>query len=89
LRVKSIARTLAFKKGINFKILTRENIDVGVDIYEDYFNHIESDVPYALVKYDVRKLDEIFVENSFDLVIALDIIEHLEKEEALQMILWL
>jgi hypothetical protein len=61
-------------------------IRVGVDIHEEYFRHIESEVPYVVVKYDVRKLEEIFVPKSFDLVIALDIIEHLEKEESLRMI---
>lgn len=61
-------------------------IRVGVDIYEKYFDHIETDVPYVVVKYDVRKLNEIFVPNSFDMVIALDIVEHLEKEESMDMI---
>lgn len=61
-------------------------IRVGVDIYPEYFNHIESDVPYVLIKHDVRNLLDIFPEKSFDVVIACDIIEHLEKEEALKMI---
>ena len=61
-------------------------IRVGVDIYEKYFSHIESEVPYVVIKYDVRKLREIFQPNSFDLIIALDVIEHLEKEESLDMI---
>jgi hypothetical protein len=61
-------------------------IRVGVDLFEEYFNHIEADVPYVLIKYDVRKLSEIFPPKSFDLVIGLDIIEHLEKEESLSMI---
>jgi len=61
-------------------------IRVGVDIYDEYFKHIEADVPYVVVKYDVRKLREIFLPKSFDLVIALDVIEHLEKEDALSMI---
>jgi len=61
-------------------------IRVGVDIYEPYFDHIESDVPYVVIKYDVRKLEEIFLPNSFDLVIAIDIIEHLEKHEGLSLI---
>lgn len=61
-------------------------IRVGVDIYEKYFDHIETNMPYVVVKYDVRKLRDIFVPKSFDLVIALDIIEHLEKEESLSMI---
>jgi hypothetical protein len=60
-------------------------IRVGVDIYEKYFDHIEAQVPYVVLKYDVRKLRDIFVPKSFDLVIALDIVEHLEKEESLEM----
>ncbi len=60
-------------------------IRVGVDIHEPYFNHIETDVPYVVIKYDVRKLREIFVPKSFDLVIALDIIEHVTKEEGLEL----
>src|SRR4051812_3432297 len=59
---------------------------VGVDIYEEYFNHIDADVPYTVIKYDVRQLEEIFVPKSFDVVIALDIIEHLETHEAIEMI---
>lgn len=62
------------------------DIRVGVDIYDEYFKHIESDVPYVTVRYDVRRLLDIFQENSFDYVIALDIIEHLTKEESLRMI---
>ena len=61
-------------------------VRVGVDIYPEYFKHIESDVPYAVVKGDVRKLNELFVSNSFDLVIALDIVEHLFKDEAIKML---
>lgn len=61
-------------------------IRVGVDIFEEYFSHIESNVPYILIKYDVRRLKEIFIPRSFDLVIAADIIEHLQKEEAVDMI---
>lgn len=73
--------------GLSFKSkYIPAQIRVGVDIYDEYFKHIETDVPYAVVKYDVRKLKDIFVPKSFDLVIALDIIEHLEKEESLELI---
>lgn len=61
-------------------------IRVGVDIFDEYFKHIESDVPYVAIKHDVRSLNEIFMPKSFDLVIACDIIEHLEKDESLEMI---
>ncbi len=61
-------------------------IRVGVDIHEPYFSHIESDVPYVVVKYDVRKLRDVFVPKSFDLVIGCDIIEHLEKDEGFELL---
>jgi SAM-dependent methyltransferase len=61
-------------------------IRVGVDIYPEYFKHIESDVPYVVVKGDARNLLAIFEPKSFDVVIATDIIEHLNKYEALAMI---
>lgn len=64
----------------------KADIRVGVDIYPEYFKHIESDVPYVVVKGDVTKLHEMFLPKSFDIVIALDIIEHLDKEESLKMI---
>mgnify|MGYP003526586461 CR=1 len=73
--------------GLSFKSkYIPAQVRVGVDIYDEYFKHIEIDVPYAVVKYDVRKLKDIFIPKSFDLVIALDIIEHLEKEESLELI---
>lgn len=61
-------------------------IRVGVDIHEKYFEFIESEVPYVTVKYDIRKLEEIFMPKSFDIVIALDVVEHLEKEESLDLL---
>lgn len=60
-------------------------IRVGVDIYPEYFKHIESDVPYIVIKWDARKLEEIFEPKSFDLVIATDIIEHLHFREAVPL----
>ncbi|MFH1286447.1 MAG: class I SAM-dependent methyltransferase [Candidatus Magasanikbacteria bacterium] len=73
--------------GLSFKSkYIPADIRVGVDIFEEYFNFIETDLPYVVIKHDVRNLNEIFLPNSFDMVIALDIIEHLEKEESLEMI---
>lgn len=60
-------------------------IRVGVDIYEKYFEHIEADVPYVVVKYDIRKIRDIFMPKSFDLVIAVDIIEHITKDEGWEL----
>lgn len=61
-------------------------IIVGVDIYEPYLKAIESSVPYVVVKYDVRKLKDIFLADSFDVVYAIDIIEHLERKDSLDLI---
>ncbi len=72
--------------GLSFKSkYIPAQIRVGVDIYEPYFQHIESDVPYVVVKHDIRKLRDIFVPKSFDLVIALDVIEHVTKEEGIEL----
>lgn len=49
----------------------KANTRVGVDIYKKYFDHIEADVPYIPVIYDVRKLNEIFLPKTFDLGFAL------------------
>lgn len=61
-------------------------IRVGIDSYPAYFNKIESEVPYVVLIGDVRYLRDTFVPKSFDYVIALDVVEHLIKEEALEMI---
>lgn len=84
---KEIVSILDVACGLAFKAkYLPAKIRVGVDIHEPYFEHIESDVPYVVVKYDVRKLREIFMPKSFDLVIGCDIIEHLEKHESVQLI---
>lgn len=73
--------------GVSFKSkYISANIHVGVDIYEEYFKHIEAPIPYVVIKYDIRKLKDIFMPKSFDLVIALDVIEHLNKEDAVSVI---
>ena len=58
------------------------SVIVGVDIYKPYLEAIESDVPYSVVKYDIRRIRDIFIDNSFDVVYALDIIEHLYEDES-------
>ncbi len=61
-------------------------IRVGVDLHEPYLQAIEAEVPYVVIKHDVRDLESIFLPKSFDLVIACDIVEHLTKPDALSMI---
>ena len=59
------------------------DVIVGVDIHEPYLRAIEADVPYSVVKYDVRNLRDIFLDDSFDVVYALDVIEHLYRDDSL------
>lgn len=61
------------------------DIRVGVDIFPSYLEKIESEVPYVAIKGDVRDMS-MFLDNSFDIVIACDIVEHLEAEDALKLI---
>ena len=59
----------------------------GLDVFEPWLNRC---VEKGLLKRghlgDVREIDSLFEENSFDAVVALDLIEHLEKEEGLKLI---
>ena len=59
---------------------------VGVDIHEPYLRAITYKGPYTVIKYDARQIGDLLLENSFDIVYALDIIEHIEKAESLRLI---
>lgn len=84
---KKISTVLDVACGLSLKSQYIDaDIRVGVDIYKPYLERIEANVPFATVLHDVRKLDEIFVPRSFDLVLMLDIIEHLEKHESLALL---
>ncbi len=61
-------------------------VRVGVDIYMPYLQAIDTDVPYSVVNADVKDLAKLFIPKSFDLVLLLDILEHLEKDDALKLI---
>ncbi len=56
---------------------------VGVDIWKNKFNMPEYDEIYF---HDIRKINQLFPEKSFDVVTAIDTIEHLEKEEGYKLI---
>ncbi len=61
-------------------------VRVGVDIYRPFLEKIEAECPYAVVNADAMALDKLFLPNSFDLVLLLDIIEHLKKPQSLKLI---
>ncbi len=62
------------------------SIRVGVDIYRPYLEKIEATCPYVAIESDVRDIGKLFLPKSFDLVLLLDIVEHVEKEDALRLI---
>ena len=64
-------------KGIKFSLL------VGVDIFRKKFDMPEYDV---VIFYDATKIDELFLDKSFDIVTGIDFIEHLKKEEGFEII---
>lgn len=58
-------------------------IRVGVDIYRPFLEKIEAEVPYVVIHANALEIGNLFLPRSFDLVLLLDIIEHLEKTDAL------
>ncbi|CAN2040206.1 Methyltransferase type 11 domain-containing protein [Candidatus Magnetomoraceae bacterium gMMP-15] len=62
------------------------DLRIGVDIYRPFLEKIETDIPYAVINADVMQIDKLFLPKSFDLVLALDIVEHIEKDEALKLL---
>lgn len=56
---------------------------LGVDIFDNYLNHIKNNI--NTVKLSMSELDR-FMDNSYDIVICLDVVEHLDKELALKVI---
>lgn len=61
------------------------DLRVGVDIYRPYLEKIQADVPYAAVLADCMDIGKLFLPRSFDLVLLLDIVEHLEKPQSLRL----
>ena len=61
----------------------------GVDIFDYRLNHFLKNWDAVKGNFtigDIRKIDEIVKEKSYDVVLCLDIIEHLEKEEGEKLI---
>ncbi len=60
---------------------------VGVDLYEKSIEESRSKkIHNEYLQMDVLKIEEKFKANSFDCVVALDLIEHLTKEEGIKLI---
>jgi len=64
-------------------------VRVGLDLHQPYLEAARKqnpDVSWTPIVGDATKLRDLFLPNSFDLVLLLDIVEHVEKERALDMI---
>ncbi len=84
---KPISTILDVACGLSLKSQYLEaDIRVGIDIYKPYLEKIDAKVPYVTVCQDILKLDQLFLPKSFDLILMLDIVEHLEKEDSLKLI---
>ena len=62
------------------------DIRVGLDAHRPYLEKIDAKVPYVCLQGDATKLRELFLPKSFDMVLLLDIVEHLEKPAAIDLI---
>lgn len=64
-------------------------VRVGFDLHRPYLEKAREQaggIRWIPVQGDVTKISEVFLPNSFDLVLALDIIEHVEKDQALKLL---
>lgn len=62
------------------------DIRVGLDVYRPYLEKIDAKVPHICINADAMQIDTLFLPKSFDIVTLLDIVEHLEKPDALALI---
>jgi hypothetical protein len=56
---------------------------VGVDAHRPYLEHAALDGGLVPVHLDARRLTSVFIEQSFDAVTLIDVIEHFEEADAL------
>lgn len=72
--------------GLSFKSQYIDaEVRVGVEIHRPFIERIEATVPYAVVNANALDIGRLFLPRSFDLVLVLDIVEHLDKQEALAL----
>lgn len=83
-RVKSV---LDVGCGLSFKSQYIDaELRVGVDVYRPYLEKVDATCPHILVNADALDIGRLFLPRSFDLVLLLDIVEHLDKDQSLRLI---
>jgi 2-polyprenyl-3-methyl-5-hydroxy-6-metoxy-1,4-benzoquinol methylase len=84
--IKEVAPTTLLDAGCGLCTPTRGlnvPITIAVDIYREYLYKVtDCAVPIC---YDVRKVKELFLPKYFDVVVCIDVIEHLERSEGLKL----
>ena len=69
------------------KFLSRKSYSVGVDLFEPAIEKSRREgIHNEYILMDVRDIGERFQQKSFDCVVALDLIEHLDKDEGIRLI---
>lgn len=61
-------------------------IKIGVDVHRPYLEKAEPDEQIIKLNFTAERLNEIFLSNSLDSVTLIDVIEHFEKEVALDVL---
>lgn len=59
---------------------------VGVDIYSKYLEKVSTKKNVALIKHDLKKISNLFLPKSFDIVLILDVLEHLNKKDSFKLL---
>jgi hypothetical protein len=60
-------------------------IKVGVEVHQPYLDHRHFD-GFAMLNADARAVTHLFPDKSFDAVLLIDFIEHLEMSDALRLL---
>lgn len=59
----------------------------GIDVFEESINTSKKNkIHDKYVLSDIRKIDKIYKSKSFDGIVALDVIEHLDKKDSIELI---
>ena len=61
-------------------------IKIGIDVHRPYLENTKSGEPFIKLNFSAEHLSELFLPNSIDSVTLIDVIEHFEKEVAVNVL---